>query len=69
MKAHKQLRGLQIQAKIKYDKAKKLFEEAQKHLENNETKLKNVEDKMALYFARTATAITEGKPNFLVNLL
>ena len=53
--------GLQIEAKSKYDKAKKLFEEAQKELENNETKLKNVEDQMARYFARTSTAITEGK--------
>lgn len=43
VKVHKKLGHLQIQAKNKYERSKKVFEEAQKELENNETKLKNTE--------------------------
>lgn len=62
VKAHKKLGGLQKEAKEEYDNAKKTFEKAKEKLEKSEERLKNVENKMALYFVRTATAITEGKP-------
>ena len=44
----------------KHSKMQKTFEKAKEKLEKTEEKFKNIEDKMALYFVRTATAITEG---------
>jgi hypothetical protein len=67
MQAHKKLGGLKKEAKEEcenakktFENAKKTFEKAKEKLEKTEEKFKNIEDKMALYFVRTATAITEG---------
>lgn len=62
MHAHKKLGNLHIKANEEYDNAKKMFENAKEKLEINKDKLKDAEDKIALYFIRTAAAITEGKP-------
>jgi len=69
MQAHKKFGGLKKEAKEEcenakktFENAKKTFEKAKEKLEKTEEKFKNIEDKMALYFVRTATAITEGKP-------
>jgi len=61
VQVHKKYGVLQIQAQANHDKAKKTFEEAEEQSKNTEAKLKNIEDRMAIYFARTATSIKEGK--------
>ena len=69
LQVHKKYGVLQIQAQANHDKAKKIFVEAEEKLKNTEAKLKNIEDRMAIYFARTATSIKEGNEiSFYLNL-